>query len=104
MSFFNAQGIPGFMLSYCVESTEVTNNEYNQDGLEDDLSMLRGYSLVTVNTGGDSFEMHQLVQFATRIWLRSFDTEERWRVIFLSALCKEFPTGEFENNREDTGR
>jgi tetratricopeptide (TPR) repeat protein len=95
MSFFNAQEIPEFMLRYYLGSTEGMSNEYNEDGFEEDLNLLRSYSLVTVKSNGDSFDMHQLVQFATRIWLRSFDNEERWRKRFLSALCQEFPTGEF---------
>ncbi len=53
--------------------------------------------MVTTNEIGDVFEMHQLVQFATRVWLRSFGGEDRWRRKFLAILLQKFPTGKFNN-------
>ncbi|KAH7016329.1 P-loop containing nucleoside triphosphate hydrolase protein [Microdochium trichocladiopsis] len=41
---------------------------------EDDLQMLRSYSLISMDETGEVFEMHSLVQLATRRWL---STEER---------------------------
>jgi tetratricopeptide (TPR) repeat protein len=88
MSLFNPQGIPEFLLRH-----------YSDCGgeFEDDLDLLRSYSLVTTNEVGDVFEMHRLVQFAIRAWLRSFGGEDRWRRKFLATLSQEFPTGEFKN-------
>lgn len=41
--------------------------------------------------------MHALVQLATRKWLESRDSLERWKRQFISNLCGAFPTGEYEN-------
>jgi len=97
ISFFNQQGIPEFMLRYYAESIESTCTRENHEGFEEDIALLRGFLLVTVNTSGDVFEMHQLVQFAIRMWLRSFGNESKGWETFLSALSKEFPTGDYSN-------
>jgi hypothetical protein len=96
MSFFNAQGIPEFMLYYYSQDRD-SIEELGQDRFEEDVDLLRSYSLVNVKGSGDIFEMHRLVQLSTRIWLRSVSEEEKWRGIFLSAVYKEFPTGDFVN-------
>jgi len=88
MSLFNPQGIPEFLLRHYSD---------RGDEFEDDLDLLRSYSLVTTNEVGDVFEMHRLVQFAIRAWLQSFGGEDRWRRKFLATLSQEFPTGEFKN-------
>ena len=99
MSFFNPQGIPEFLLRDYSGSKPNTKDDDDdgEDGFEDDLDLLRSYLLVITNGNGDVFEMHRLVQFATRTWLRSFGGEDRWRRKFLATLSKEFPTGEFSN-------
>ena len=88
MSFFNPQGIPESLLRHY--------SNYESE-FEDDLDLLRNYLLVTTNEIGDVFEMHRLVQFATRVWLRSFGGEDRWRRKFLAILSQKFPTGKFNN-------
>ena len=97
MSLFNPQGIPEFMLRYYI-STET--DEDQKEEFEDDIDFLRSYSLVAVNTSGNVFDIHPLVQFVTRVWLRSFSDESKWRQKLLEALSKEFPTGQFENWRK----
>lgn len=54
MSFFNPQGIPEFMLHNYKGDLEdnVDGDEYS-DGFEDDLDVLRGYSLVSVTATRD---------------------------------------------------
>ncbi|KAH6986840.1 hypothetical protein EDB80DRAFT_655789 [Ilyonectria destructans] len=100
MSFFNPQGIPEFVLHhYKGDLTEnadgVKDDEYN-DEFEDDLDVLRGYSLVSVTSTRDICEMHSLVQFCTRAWLSVVDDAERWRRVFLWAMSRHFPSGAFE--------
>src|SRR5437764_7485852 len=98
MSYFNPQGIPDFLVwDYSVSESDTRNDKDGESIFEDDLDILRSFSLVTINLNGDVLEMHRLVQFATRMWLRSFGGEEKWRQKFLATLSKEFPTGEFNN-------
>lgn len=94
MSFFNPQGIPELIIRHYVDSEQDAvilpqgpdekfisglhglGNENDDDDFEDDLGILRSYSLVTTNVQGDSFEMHRLVKFATRTWPGSFGGED----------------------------
>ena len=67
------------------------------DGFEEDVSILRNYSFISVNTNGTSFEMHGLVQLAMRKWLEAHGQIERWKRQFIKNLDAELPTGEYEN-------
>ncbi|KAH8651714.1 hypothetical protein BGZ61DRAFT_468822 [Ilyonectria robusta] len=98
MSFFNPQGIPEFVLHN--DDTDLTDNvdrDAESDDFEDDLDVLRGYSLVSVTATQDVFEMHSLVQFCTRAWISVVDNAERWRQLFLRAMSRYFPSGVFRN-------
>jgi hypothetical protein len=64
---------------------------------ENDVRALRDLCFVSVNTDGTTFEMHSLVQLATRRWLTANSKLERWKEQFISNLCAEFPTGQYEN-------
>ncbi|KAF2727433.1 hypothetical protein EJ04DRAFT_451317, partial [Polyplosphaeria fusca] len=88
MSFFNRQGIPEFMVRY-----------YTKENIdfEEDVAVLRAFSLIGMTQGEGEFEMHRLVQLATRTWLKSTDTERRWHQTFIQAMAREFPTGEYAN-------
>jgi len=97
ISFFNQQGIPELMLHYYADGTESKSTGDGNNGFEEDLALLRSFQLIKVNTRGDVFEMHQLVQFAIRMWLRSSGNENRWWETFLSALSKEFPVADHSN-------
>jgi tetratricopeptide (TPR) repeat protein len=103
MSFFNPQGIPESVLrSYSLDATSKNNRTIDSDDdndgkFDDDLDMLRAYSLVTVTAESDMCEMHQLVQFCTGAWLASFNEVEQWRRKFLMLMAREFPVGNFEN-------
>ena len=59
--------------------------------------MLQDYSLVTAIADEKMFEMHCLVQLATRKWLESQKQLDKWKEQFISNLSAEFPTGEHEN-------
>jgi tetratricopeptide (TPR) repeat protein len=116
MSFFDRQGIPEALLRPCSERAEAQTNQRDaDDGSDDELgddvsqssagdgefrdtvAVLQNFCFVSVDTTGTSFEMHALVQLATRKWLEGTDKLEHWRQQFVSNLCVAFPTGEYEN-------
>jgi tetratricopeptide (TPR) repeat protein len=67
------------------------------DEFEEDLAMLLNFCFISVDTAGTNFEMHALVQLATRKWLEDNGKLEQWKQQFVCNLCEAFPTGEFEN-------
>ncbi|KAI8663500.1 hypothetical protein NCS57_00951200 [Fusarium keratoplasticum] len=80
MSFFNPQGIPEFVLyDYDTDPTENMDRDAGSDDFEDDLDVLRGYSLVSVTAAQDVL-----------------DDEKRWRQVFLRSISRHFPSGAFE--------
>jgi tetratricopeptide (TPR) repeat protein len=89
MSFFDRQGIQEALLRGQSSTAD--------DGFEEDVLALRDYSFVTVTRDASTFEMHSLVQLATRTWLENEGQLDRWREQFISNLCAELPTGEYEN-------
>ncbi|KAL5330958.1 hypothetical protein ACEPPN_000485 [Leptodophora sp. 'Broadleaf-Isolate-01'] len=123
MSFFDRQGIPEALLRSQDEQRNsqqdqkesnddsLTNNDTHysnddkddtsqsslSDGFEEDVLALRNYSFISVNTDGTTFEMHGLVQLATREWLKAHKQQERWKQQFIRNLDEELPTGEYEN-------
>ncbi|RKK20896.1 hypothetical protein BFJ65_g7588 [Fusarium oxysporum f. sp. cepae] len=97
MSFFNPQGIPEFILhDYDTDLTDQADRDAESADFEDDLDILRGYSLVSVTATGDACEMHALVQFCTRVWISAAGNEEQWRQLFLRSMSTHFPDGAFE--------
>jgi tetratricopeptide (TPR) repeat protein len=64
---------------------------------EKDIVVLRNYNLVSCTTDRTTFEMHRLVQLATRKWLKANSQLERWGSQFISNLNDAFPAGNFEN-------
>ncbi|KAH7119994.1 hypothetical protein B0J11DRAFT_492136 [Dendryphion nanum] len=118
MSFFDRQGIPEALLrnrdgvKKGCESLEFAHHERDDeswvddestsdasidDRFENDLVTLRHYSFITSTTEPDTFEMHSLVQLATRKWLERRGQLERWKEEFISSMCAEFPMGRYEN-------
>ncbi|OCK76426.1 HET-domain-containing protein [Lepidopterella palustris CBS 459.81] len=127
MSFFDRQGIPQFLLNRQLEAGDKTRNVastvlkllrnphtlvrvlissgHNEDSgnknaistFKDDMLTLRDYSFVTANVDGATFEMHALVQLATRKWLKEHDHLEKWRQQYIKNLYAEIPVGEHEN-------
>jgi len=118
MSFFDRQGIPEVLVR---NRTEIGNGHRSQekpdehdgkeeeednkdnasecsedDGFEDDVQILRNYSFLSVGTDG-TFEMHALVQLATRKWLEANGKLEQWKQCYIKNLFAEFPTEEYEN-------
>ncbi|KAH8730454.1 hypothetical protein GQ44DRAFT_756360 [Phaeosphaeriaceae sp. PMI808] len=76
----------------------VTDSEESlDDGFEEDILMLRNYSFIGITTNATTFDMHRLVQLATRKWLEEQDQLERWKQQYINHLCAAFPTGDYEN-------
>ncbi|MCJ1274918.1 hypothetical protein MMC21_002716, partial [Puttea exsequens] len=117
MSFFDRQGIPEVLVrsrartgieSGCTSQEESgTDNEREdgkksksvsseEDGFEDDIQILRDYSFISVETNR-TFEMHALVQLATRKWLEASGQLEKWKQQYIRNLSVKFPVGEYEN-------
>ena len=104
MSFFNPQSIPEFMIRHYTDnknkeqdssSERQTNKEI--DDFEEDVAVLRAFSLVDTKQREDEFEMHGLVQRATGVWLKLANRDEMWRRAFIQAMAQEFPDGEYVN-------
>jgi tetratricopeptide (TPR) repeat protein len=123
MSFFDRQGIPDTLLRHRNEqrdsaqdpkhnnkdscaSYDTEHNDHDEDDasqssadekFEDDVSILRQFSFISANQDSTTFEMHGLVQLATRKWLEAHGQIERWKHQFIRNLNAELPTGEHEN-------
>jgi len=114
MSFFDCQGIPEALLRHGTvqEGCQQDRDEYNSDDEQDydedhvsesshdfetDVLTLRNFSFISINADGATFEMHRLLQLATRKWLEANGRFEHWKQRSVRNLCKEFPTGEHGN-------
>jgi tetratricopeptide (TPR) repeat protein len=88
MSVLNRQGIPEFLLL-----------EENSDrhSIEAALALLLGYSFIITESGGNSFEMHRLVQLATKKWLEVHGMIGKWNQQALRLLSNTFPNGDCLN-------
>ncbi|CAN9251533.1 unnamed protein product [Alternaria alternata] len=94
MSFFDRQGIQEGLLR---GQSSTAYDGFEDEGFEEDVLALRDYSFITVTRDASTFEMHSLVQLATRTWLEGEGQLDRWREQFISNLCAELPTGEHKN-------
>ena len=123
MSFFDRQGIPETLLRSRSEQRipwkdqkegndiafadndtdhgtdyEDDNSQASvNDGFEDDILTLRHYSFISANANDTTFEMHRLVQLATREWLQVHGQQERWKQLFIKNLNAAFPIEEYDN-------
>ncbi|KAL1598073.1 hypothetical protein SLS59_007083 [Nothophoma quercina] len=52
-------------------------DELKDEAFQDDVTALRNFSFISINTDGTGFEMHTLVQLATRTWLAANDQHEQ---------------------------
>jgi len=98
MSFFDRQGIPEALLR--VRGTDAVSDPEApvgfDDEFEDDILLLRDYSLIIVAADEKTFEMHGLVQLATRKWLRGHNQATKWLEVALQVLATAFPSGQPE--------
>uniref|UniRef100_A0A4E9EIH7 NB-ARC domain-containing protein n=1 Tax=Gibberella zeae TaxID=5518 RepID=A0A4E9EIH7_GIBZA len=110
MSQFQAQNIPEMMLHSYDDDNTTQSEENDADAIdtgiendgesrridfENDMDVLRGYSLVNFSTMG-LFEMHSLVQFCTRSWISEFGDPVRWSRLFIKLAADHFPSGMFD--------
>jgi tetratricopeptide (TPR) repeat protein len=115
VSFFDRQGIPEALLKSRSEQQEDAQTDQEEHGgsalndeedrssqssqnedFENDIVTLRNFSFISINADRITFEMHRLVQLATRKWLEAHGELEKWKQQFIRNLCEEFPTGEYE--------
>ncbi|KAI4163243.1 MAG: hypothetical protein LQ342_003179 [Letrouitia transgressa] len=122
MSFFDRQGIPDSLIRNRAESRSghrsqeehsidkeregtQESDEDNKDSasisskddeFEDDVQILRDYSFISTESDR-TFEMHALVQLATRKWLEASGQLEQWKQRYIRNLSDEFPPGRYEN-------
>ncbi|KAJ0268771.1 hypothetical protein CBS470a_013803 [Colletotrichum nupharicola] len=102
MSYFHAQNIPEYMLHDYYSGDIDSEEGSDEDGgtcdvdFEDDLDVLRGYSLATMTATPGLLEMHSLVQFCTKLWISEFGSPDRWKTLFLQSASEHFPSGVFE--------
>jgi tetratricopeptide (TPR) repeat protein len=84
MCFFDRHAIPSALLY-----------EEEEDILdfEDTVSVLCAFSLIESDEAETSFDMHNLVQLATKLWLidENKGEEDRWAFEALSSLARKFP-------------
>ena len=91
MSFFDRQGIPEELITSRYEENDSIVN------FEEDIEVLRSFSLIALGTENDVFEMHRLVQFATRKWLEQRQELEEWKKRYITVMADAFPPGRYEN-------
>jgi hypothetical protein len=98
MSFFDRQGIQDALLRDTSSTANALVSDVGaNDRFEDDVITLRDYSFIKVTKNASTFEMHSLVQLATREWLKSPGRVSRWRKQFISNLCTKLPIGEHKD-------
>ena len=87
MSVLNRQGIPEALL----------RGDSDRLAFEDALAVLSGFSLIVEESRGEFFEMHRLIQLATRKWLEAHNEILKWNQKALAMISKAFPNGSYEN-------
>ena len=87
MSLFDRQGIPQYLLQ-----------EQGEDDLrfENRLAPLEEFSLITLEDGGQSFQMHRLVQMAIRSWLERHGETDRWKHIAAELIDYNLPGSDYK--------
>jgi tetratricopeptide (TPR) repeat protein len=93
MSCFDRHAIPAALLY-----------EEEEDILdfEDAVAVLCAFSLIESDEAGSSFDMHNLVQLATKLWLidEKKGEEDKWAFEALNSLARKFPAPLHHTTRE----
>jgi tetratricopeptide (TPR) repeat protein len=92
MSLFDRQGIPKALL----EGNYTTQGHSSPD-FDHDMYMLTSLCFVKNGAGDNSFEMHGLMQFATKRWLERNGKLEEWKGVYVRIINEHFPEGQPEN-------
>ncbi|KAF5722407.1 kinesin light chain [Fusarium mundagurra] len=95
MSLFDHKGIPEFPLHYY--NGELKHRKDKAVGFEDDLDVLRSYSLVYVTASRDVFELHATVQACTRVWTSSSGKLPQLKSLFIYSMRDNLKHSSFEN-------
>jgi tetratricopeptide (TPR) repeat protein len=90
MAFLDPQDIPSSLV--------VLENE-DPVAFIDAIRDLEVHSLIMTNEQGSSYNIHRLVQLATRTWLTEHGNAGRWASQALSILAARFPSAEYETWR-----
>ena len=88
MAVLDRQGIPNSLLQ---------NDTDRKTDFVAARGILQRFSLIRSVDGGSKFELHRLVQLATRKWLEIQGTKENWQEKALLVLIDMFPRRGFEN-------
>lgn len=94
MAQFDRQEIPEHLLKGQYPPKDQVQGD-QQDSFEDDIAILRNFNLINVSTTADVFDMHQTIQFATKLWLDLHDETDWWQRRFIEVLGKHFPSGTY---------
>ncbi|KAH8698463.1 hypothetical protein BGW36DRAFT_448418 [Talaromyces proteolyticus] len=86
MSMFDRQGIP----------EDLINQGKNRLTFEDTVAPLVSFSLIRTEIGGQSFEMHRLIQLSIREWLRQQDRFNIWAKHARQVMEAVFPSGDYK--------
>jgi hypothetical protein len=70
-------------------STSTDSKKKILSSFSDDIAILHGFSLISIDIGGDAFGMHGLVQLAIRTWLTNKAQSEIWKQEFIARMKKE---------------
>ena len=81
MSIFNRQAIPQFLVQ----------GGYDNLAFCEVMGPLLNFSLVRAETTGQMFELHRLVQIATRHWLERDSSRQRWIDCAIERMTESFP-------------
>ncbi|KAJ4380801.1 hypothetical protein N0V86_004163 [Didymella sp. IMI 355093] len=92
MSLFDRQGIPKALLE-----GKYTAQVHNSPDFDHDMYMLTSLCFVKIGAGDNSFEMHGLMQFATKRWLERNGKLEEWKGVYVRIINEHFPEGRPEN-------
>ncbi|KAI1325937.1 TPR repeat protein [Xylariaceae sp. FL0255] len=107
MSFFDCQGIQEILLrpykdteanGNNSDSKSTTSSEDADDGFDEDIATLQNHCLIKISEDIRVFEMHGLVQLATRKWLTASGDAGVFQNQFILRMAQAFPAGDdFEN-------
>jgi hypothetical protein len=75
--------------------TESETSSRAEEEFDKDIAMLEGFAFVSTTLDSSTFEMHRLVQFATRRWLDLQGQVEHWKKVFVCNLDDAFPSGAY---------
>ena len=110
MSLFDRQGIPESLLRPFTTGEESGKGDTEGPGvgdsgaesqwsdtrdLEEDVTTLRDFSLITADASGTSFEMHRLVQLSTRQWLKAQGHLELYKQVCLVKIRGALVNGKY---------